>query len=92
MTNTTIGLRYLSSIGLFNQLCNYAGQPTAPYPDLVGFLSIQHELEKFQIWAGDINAQGTGRASLEVRLQGSSDSYEAIVDLLDDLKSRLLKC
>ena len=91
MASVTIAMRYRSCIGAFEQLCLdekhfWKDDDAAPLQQL------QHQLGKFQIWAGDAGAKETGRASLEHQLQDSEDLYQAISDLLDDLYSQLLKC
>lgn len=92
MANATIGLRYLSCLGIFNQLCQNIERSSTTGDETISLPAIQHELGKLQIWAGDIGAQGTGRASLEHRLLESNDLYEAIVELLDELWDQLSKC
>ena len=91
MASVTIGMRYRSCTGAFQQLCfdqKYFWEDA----DAALLQQLQHQFGRFQIWAGDAGATETGRASLEHLLQDSEDLYQAIIDLLDDLYSQLLKC
>lgn len=92
MASATIGMRYRACTSAFERLRvdleeGHLGEcHVAPLP------AVQHEFGRFQIWAGDAGVTGTGRESLEHRLRDYEDVHDAIVDLLDDLHSQLVKC
>lgn len=91
MGSVTIGMRYRSCAGAFEKLC--VDQEHFWKDDDTALLqALQNQFGRFQIWAGDTGATETGRASLEHQLRDSEDLYLAIVDLMDDLYSQLLKC
>ena len=90
MANVTISMRCRSCNGAFEQLC-LDQKRSKREDDAVLLRPLQHQFGRFQIWAGDAGATETGRASLEHQLQDSEDLYQAVVDLLDDLHSQLLK-
>ncbi|KAI1292754.1 hypothetical protein F5Y03DRAFT_375300 [Xylaria venustula] len=51
--------------------------------------SINDQLSKFKLWAGNIGAHRIGRSSLDYRLRDSSHLHTQVVKLLDDLISSL---
>lgn len=51
--------------------------------------SVQDELSRFKVWAGNIGAHRTGRSSLEYRLRDASHIRAQVLRLLDDLDELL---
>src|SRR4051794_39618294 len=59
-------------------------------PSLSGFLpALQDEYGRLRVWAGNIGAHQSGRASLDYRLRDASHIKDQIIRLLDDLQLSL---
>ena len=91
MASVKMDVRYRSCINAFGKLCVDFEQACLGDSNATLLPALQHQLGRLQIWAGDVGATKTGRAALEYQLQDSEDLYDAIVDLVDDLYSQLLK-
>jgi hypothetical protein len=51
--------------------------------------TVEDELGRFRMWASNIGALNTGRASLDYRLRDANYLYETVKSLLEDLKRSL---
>ncbi|KAK4177089.1 hypothetical protein QBC36DRAFT_310460 [Triangularia setosa] len=92
---STIAAHVSASLNSFQDLLAVVGSLSALQDDSsqedVGSLSalsrqvIQNELSRFKVWAGNIGAHRSGRASLDYRLRDASNIRSQVVALLQDL-------
>ena len=75
----------------FRQVREVLDQPQHEINDGISASAINDELERFQIWAGNIGASQESRTttSLEARLRDASEITEQISQLLEDLREAL---
>ncbi|KAI9891249.1 MAG: hypothetical protein M1814_002939 [Vezdaea aestivalis] len=57
--------------------------------DHSAFSRLEDELERFQVWAGNVGAQRIGRISLDHRLREAIDTRDRVLDLLNSITGQL---
>lgn len=89
MTSPSIASLYNLSIRSFDRLCGLLVQSPTEFSSQLTQLTVQDEIGRFRVWAGNVGAHRTGRLSLDHKLREASKIHGKVAELLLEMNSEL---
>ncbi|KAG9233447.1 hypothetical protein BJ875DRAFT_378597, partial [Amylocarpus encephaloides] len=86
---SSVATHFTSCLDEYEHLISILTLSESPLCSQISLPSVQDELGRFKVWAGNIAAHKTGRSSLDFRLRDATPLRERIVGLLRDMMELL---